>query len=203
MPVASYRPSPISNLTHLIPGQADLPPFSGILVPNLAFGCGSQPQLFFHPRESADRMSSSVQDAEEAPTKPCHNCRRRRLKCDRSTPTCQKCAKTGQECLGYGKLFLWNQGVASRGKMMGKSYPAQAPPSPRRSGCAAPADSGTGSRQHDWRASQVVARRSSSHAVSAGSGISPLQPSLVDPLFQDLGPSSRLYLSHCKISQCG
>ncbi|KAL3477289.1 fungal-specific transcription factor domain-containing protein [Aspergillus californicus] len=55
--------------------------------------------------------------------KACHNCRRRRLRCDRGVPACQKCSRTGQECLGYGKLFLWNQGVASRGKMMGQSYP--------------------------------------------------------------------------------
>ncbi|KAL3441851.1 fungal-specific transcription factor domain-containing protein [Aspergillus insuetus] len=61
----------------------------------------------------------TVQQAE----KPCHNCRRRRLKCDRSLPACTKCAQTGQECLGYGKLFLWNRGVASRGRMMGKTFP--------------------------------------------------------------------------------
>ncbi|KAI9370024.1 fungal-specific transcription factor domain-containing protein [Aspergillus egyptiacus] len=58
--------------------------------------------------------------------KPCHNCRRRRLKCDRTVPACHKCARTGQECLGYGKLFIWTYGVASRGKMMGRSYPMPA-----------------------------------------------------------------------------
>ncbi|KAG5955509.1 hypothetical protein E4U57_003397 [Claviceps arundinis] len=40
-------------------------------------------------------------------TKPCHNCRRRRLRCDRSWPTCHKCAASEQECLGYGKVFVW------------------------------------------------------------------------------------------------
>ncbi|KAL4883157.1 fungal-specific transcription factor domain-containing protein [Aspergillus karnatakaensis] len=60
-------------------------------------------------------------------TKACHNCRRRRLKCDRTVPSCNKCRQLGQECLGYGKLFLWTQGVASRGKMMGKNYPTPAP----------------------------------------------------------------------------
>lgn len=58
----------------------------------------------------------------ETPIKACHNCRRRRVRCDSSVPVCQKCAKAGQECLGYGKLFIWNQGVASRGKMMGKTF---------------------------------------------------------------------------------
>lgn len=37
-------------------------------------------------------------------------------------PSCQKCLSAGTECLGYGKLFVWNRGVASRGKMMGKGY---------------------------------------------------------------------------------
>ncbi|KAL0259925.1 hypothetical protein SLS55_005668 [Diplodia seriata] len=73
---------------------------------------------------------SSGQD--EPPSKPCHNCRRRRLKCDRTLPGCRKCSKTGQECLGYGKLFLWDQGVASRGKMMGKTIPVQTPAKPPR-----------------------------------------------------------------------
>ncbi|KAF1849272.1 uncharacterized protein K460DRAFT_375942 [Cucurbitaria berberidis CBS 394.84] len=56
------------------------------------------------------------------PTKACHNCRKRRWRCDRSLPSCQKCSSAGTECLGYGKIFVWNQGVASRGKMMGKGY---------------------------------------------------------------------------------
>ncbi|EUC45619.1 hypothetical protein COCMIDRAFT_36712 [Bipolaris oryzae ATCC 44560] len=56
------------------------------------------------------------------PTKSCHNCRKRRWRCDRSLPSCQKCLSAGTECLGYGKLFVWNRGVASRGKMMGKGY---------------------------------------------------------------------------------
>ncbi|KAM5347942.1 hypothetical protein ACJ41O_007766 [Fusarium nematophilum] len=50
-------------------------------------------------------------------SKPCHNCRRRRLRCDRSWPTCHKCAVTGQECLGYGKVFVWTQGIDSQGNV--------------------------------------------------------------------------------------
>lgn len=38
---------------------------------------------------------------------PCHNCRRRRLRCDRSRPSCNKCSASGRECLGYDKLFVW------------------------------------------------------------------------------------------------
>lgn len=53
-------------------------------------------------------------------TKPCHTCRRRRLRCDRSWPTCNKCAFTGQECLGYGKVFVWAQ---SNSNPQGSSRP--------------------------------------------------------------------------------
>lgn len=49
----------------------------------------------------------------------CHTCRRKRLRCDRSLPKCRKCADRKQECMGYGKMFIWQEGVASRGKMAG------------------------------------------------------------------------------------
>lgn len=49
--------------------------------------------------------------------KPCHNCRRRRLRCDRSWPTCNKCAVSGQECLGYGRVYVWTEGIDSQGKV--------------------------------------------------------------------------------------
>lgn len=39
---------------------------------------------------------------------PCHTCRRQRLRCDASKPTCAKCAVRGVECLGYGaQHILW------------------------------------------------------------------------------------------------
>ncbi|KAL2816007.1 fungal-specific transcription factor domain-containing protein [Aspergillus cavernicola] len=98
--------------------------------------------------------------------KACHNCRRRRLKCDRTLQSCHKCARTGQECLGYGKLFLWNNGVASRGKMMGKSY-------------AAPA-----SQTHG----KVI--------PNTGYPALSVHPPLLDPLLQSLDKPSRGYLYH-------
>lgn len=61
-------------------------------------------------------------------TKPCHNCRRRRLRCDRSWPSCHKCALSGQECLGYGKVFVWTQAIDSNGN------PRPSPVSGRRPG---------------------------------------------------------------------
>ncbi|KAF2716177.1 hypothetical protein K431DRAFT_289638 [Polychaeton citri CBS 116435] len=56
--------------------------------------------------------------------RPCHNCRRQRRKCDRTLPTCHKCLQRGQECLGYGNFLRWEQGLASRGRMTGKTFPA-------------------------------------------------------------------------------
>lgn len=68
----------------------------------------------------------------ERPTEPCHTCRRYRVKCDRSVPFCQKCLHTGRECLGYQKkLIRWNQGIASRGKLMGRTSPSQLYPTSR------------------------------------------------------------------------
>ncbi|KAL2825252.1 fungal-specific transcription factor domain-containing protein [Aspergillus pseudoustus] len=99
--------------------------------------------------------------------KSCHNCRRRRLKCDRGLPSCAKCAWTGQECLGYGKLFLWNRGVASRGKMMGKDFPRP---------------------KHELR------MRSREPAYGA---VQPRpEASLVDPIFGDMDYALRGYLFH-------
>lgn len=54
--------------------------------------------------------------------KACHNCRRKRLKCDRNVPTCLKCVQRGHECLGYQNLFRWGQGLASRGKFRGATF---------------------------------------------------------------------------------
>ena len=53
----------------------------------------------------------------------CRICNRRRIKCDRRLPTCGKCEKRGLKCSGYGVILKWNQGVASRGNLKGKSIP--------------------------------------------------------------------------------
>lgn len=56
-------------------------------------------------------------------TKGCYTCRRRRIICDNGLPTCRKCRDAGKECLGYQKPLVWVKGgVASRGKMMGRSF---------------------------------------------------------------------------------
>lgn len=53
----------------------------------------------------------------------CRVCNRRRVKCDRRQPTCTKCEKRGLTCSGYGVILKWEQGVASRGNLKGKSLP--------------------------------------------------------------------------------
>ncbi|KAM4065574.1 fungal specific transcription factor [Hirsutella rhossiliensis] len=122
--------------------------------------------------------------------KACHNCRRRRLRCDRSYPHCNKCLSAGKECLGYGKLFRWIGAVASRGKLAGRTScaPDDAPRNPKPSNprsakpCLASPD-----RDHG----QLVCRPST---VDIGPVGTPW--TLVDPVFQDIEPSHRRYLSY-------
>ncbi|KAK4177807.1 putative acriflavine sensitivity control protein acr-2 [Triangularia setosa] len=52
-----------------------------------------------------------------AQQKACHNCRRRRLRCDKSVPSCHKCSVNGEECLGYGTFFRWANAPAVRGHL--------------------------------------------------------------------------------------
>jgi hypothetical protein len=39
----------------------------------------------------------------------CHNCARRRWRCDRSLPSCHKCTTSSASCPGYDKIFTWIQ----------------------------------------------------------------------------------------------
>lgn len=147
----------------------------------------------------------------QAPNKKCHNCRRQRLRCDRSYPHCNKCQLAGKECLGYGQLFRWTGAVASRGKLAGKtlSAPSSAPPSPAcRDGYdewSTPSDvslspvfpAPSESTEPEW----VDAETEGMELVPA---IKPTDPTLftpwtlVDPLYQDLSRPYRYYLSYCK-----
>ncbi|KAF2710143.1 hypothetical protein K504DRAFT_476211 [Pleomassaria siparia CBS 279.74] len=129
------------------------------------------------------------------PTKACHNCRKRRWKCDRSLPVCQKCLSSGSDCLGYGKLFVWNHGIASRGKMMGRSYEERE------------------ATKNEGQASSKAFSNS-----NPTSGIFPMESSfltsnqenmqmtvhrpLVDPLVQDMAYDSRYYLFHFATQLC-
>jgi hypothetical protein len=119
----------------------------------------------------------------EPPTKACHNCRRSRRRCDRSIPTCTKCQLAGQDCLGYGKLLSWTNSVASRGKMMGKTFSTTA----------------------DWENQHVdpdlynssLTKSSKTLFSDDVSSLSAAQD-LRDPIHQGLSRTSRFYLSYCK-----
>lgn len=151
-----------------------------------------------------------------APTKPCHNCRRRRLRCDRSYPHCHKCTVGGQECLGYGKLFRWTEGVASRGKLAGKTSitfsadttTAMVPTlrtstfELKPSASSSPASSASGLQPQDPPASAESAENDSTALVvsavrPAGTETQSAPWTLVDPLFQGVEHHYRHYLSYC------
>ncbi|KAL2195326.1 fungal-specific transcription factor domain-containing protein [Corynascus similis CBS 632.67] len=65
-------------------------------------------------------MPTPVRVPVAAQSPACHNCRRRRLRCDRSIPSCRKCLGSKQECLGYGPLLRWANAPAVRGKLVGR-----------------------------------------------------------------------------------
>ncbi|OAP60100.1 hypothetical protein AYL99_05102 [Fonsecaea erecta] len=60
----------------------------------------------------------------------CRTCNRRRIRCDRTLPTCKKCALKELTCPGYGLRIQFGQGVASRGKLTGKTLPVLEPAPP-------------------------------------------------------------------------
>lgn len=62
----------------------------------------------------------------------CWGCKERRVICDLTVPTCDKCAKIGRRC-DYGKVRLrWTDCVASRGRLAGKKIPLYQPPALQR-----------------------------------------------------------------------
>ena len=138
--------------------------------------------LAIHLEETGASKTCHMTHVDRA-IKPCHTCRRQRLKCDRTLPHCSKCITKGQQCLGYQALFRWEKGIASRGKMAGKTFGRK-----------------TKSRIRDeTSSSQSPSTNSLSSRRSSVSNIVvvlPLNP-LTDPLYQDLDITSRKYLSYC------
>lgn len=58
----------------------------------------------------------------------CPRCIKRRIRCDRSFPKCEKCASRNLQCPGFKLLYRkWDQGIASRGKLKGKRNPILEP----------------------------------------------------------------------------
>ncbi|KAI6778487.1 Acriflavine sensitivity control protein-like protein [Emericellopsis cladophorae] len=156
--------------------------------------------------------------------KPCHNCRRRRLRCDRSWPTCHKCAASGQECLGYGKIFTWTQGIDGNGVIQSsqagrranasatsststtpnppQGFVAFQPPtiapvqqSPKHNG-----QSPVQTQMHQFLPSRPFPVDNTPPLTPkptfASRPMAGTSMALTDPLFQDLDRDSRYYLSH-------
>ncbi|RGP71278.1 acriflavine sensitivity control acr-2 [Fusarium sporotrichioides] len=53
----------------------------------------------------------------------CYQCSRRRIDCDRQEPECAKCIIKGIKCSGLGLRYRFNDGIAARGKFVGKTFP--------------------------------------------------------------------------------
>ncbi|EXJ90280.1 hypothetical protein A1O1_03379 [Capronia coronata CBS 617.96] len=52
----------------------------------------------------------------------CYNCVAAKRRCDRSRQQCSVCAANLEECNGYPYQLSWQTGVASRGKLKGKTF---------------------------------------------------------------------------------
>lgn len=146
---------------------------------------------------------------------PCWTCRRRRVQCDGALPLCQKCQKAGKECLGYKKPLVWNAGVASRGKMMGKTFhESKASLDLKKSFVS---DTNSCTSDSETTISTINTPKPSSPSISEldEEGIEEIsreavvpytfaiamagpRGTLVDPIFQDLKPITRYYLDYCK-----
>lgn len=58
----------------------------------------------------------------------CWACKDRRVICDLTQPTCNKCASSGRSC-DYGRVRLkWTDCIASRGRLAGQKIPLNRPP---------------------------------------------------------------------------
>ncbi|KAK3358509.1 acriflavine sensitivity control protein acr-2 [Lasiosphaeria ovina] len=114
---------------------------------------------------------------EPTTTDRCYNCRRRRLRCDRSYPSCHKCSINGEQCLGYGLVLRWANGPATRGKLAPGIQPPVSP-------------SGSG---------QEAMVQFAGASVPAPTSIC---LSLVDPLLNHLNRESRYYINHFATTVC-
>ena len=80
-----------------------------------------------HRREDGTMLGPTQPPTHSNEFSKCWTCRRRRVTCDGSRPTCFKCKRAGRHCLGYGqnKPLVW-VGLARRGKMAGRDFEDQA-----------------------------------------------------------------------------
>ncbi|KAI2631375.1 fungal-specific transcription factor domain-containing protein [Hypomontagnella submonticulosa] len=117
----------------------------------------------------------------------CHNCRKRRLRCDQSVPACHKCSSTGQECLGYGKFYKWVDNPPPPARVLREPF---AHPSLRSRGHT---EVQLDNLEYDSRNLSFYERAEPWALPNF---------SLLDPLLQDLDQTSRRYLNYYTTRFC-
>jgi hypothetical protein len=128
--------------------------------------------------------------------KGCHNCRRRRLRCDRSVPTCIKCSANGEDCLGYGTLLRWTKVPAVKGKLahqLRARYKPKDEPEPELKPKPEP--------DEDKEGLETVLVRSPKQPPLLQPDVADekvtIIPALLDPFFDGTSAESRYYIRHC------
>jgi Fungal Zn(2)-Cys(6) binuclear cluster domain len=125
----------------------------------------------------------------------CWTCRSKRVKCDGFVPSCRKCVSSNRQCLGYSstKPLVWTNGIASRGKMMGKTfYDMEQLARDKQVGLVSSLQSAKdrgslNSAKHPWNIGIA--------ALSPFLGLRVLSNT---PELQELSPASRRYIFYCK-----
>ncbi|GKU21048.1 unnamed protein product [Fusarium langsethiae] len=73
--------------------------------------------------QMAPNISPNSDKTKKRPkVKGCYQCSRRRIDCDRQEPECVKCITKGIKCSGLGLRYRFNDGIAARGKFVGKTF---------------------------------------------------------------------------------
>ncbi|OTB13865.1 hypothetical protein K445DRAFT_24362 [Daldinia sp. EC12] len=119
--------------------------------------------------------------------KACHNCRTRRLRCDRSVPVCHKCTSTGQECLGYGKLYKWVDDKTYGDRTSAKPPVCSAASKPR---------------EHVKFQLDIPLCEDKRVVTPENTRLWSPNFTLLDPLFKDLSLSSRHYINYYTTRFC-
>lgn len=129
--------------------------------------------------------------------RPCHHCRRRRLRCDASVPFCMKCTTAGRQCPGYAQLLRWSDGFTNRGDRKLRQPPEGIKAATKQS------------RKHNnpvesvWPSAQISEKQDEPSFSSGSPGNSKMGLQLffhlLDPSVKDFSHTDRYYLSHCKV----
>jgi hypothetical protein len=125
-------------------------------------------------------------------TKGCYTCRRRRIICDNGLPTCRKCRDAGKECLGYQKPLVWVKGgVASRGKMMGRSFDdVKKPDGDSKAEASTQANMCPATNTAGFGFFSIAEQSSATSSPSSGAHTSPESESYVQEIVEHAAPES-------------